>query len=366
MKKVLFFLSLVSIRQIHSQNIINTIAGNGTSGSTGDGGYATSASFKAPTGIALDTKGNIYIADITTNRVRKINTSGIITTVAGNGGQGFSGDGGQATDAELYNPYAIALDTKGNMYIADFANHRIRKVNTLGIITTIAGNGAKGFSGDGGQAINASLQMPTGVAVDSRGNIYIADWYNQRIRMINISGIITTVAGNGTLGFSGDGGQATGAEISEPSGIAVDVIGNIYISDYYKNRIRKVNTLGIITTIAGNGKTGYSGDSVQATTSSIFGAWGIATDAAGNLYVADYGNKRIRKVDSSGIITTVAGIGTAGFSGDGEQATTAQLNQPYAVALDSIGNLYIVDEANLRIRIVTKVGRINQVKKNIH
>ena len=218
-------------------------------------------------------------------------TTGIITTIAGNGIAGYSGDGGLATNAELNNPYGVAVDSNGNIYIADTNNNRIRKVNsTTGIITTIAGNGTAGYSGDGGLATNAELYYPYGVAVDSNGNIYIADTYNNRIRKVNsTTGIITTIAGNGTAGYSGDGGPATNAQLNYPYGVAVDSSGNIYIADTDNNRIRKVNsTTGIITTIAGNGNPGYSGDGGPATNAELYDPSGVAVDSNGNIYIADY------------------------------------------------------------------------------
>jgi sugar lactone lactonase YvrE len=246
----------------------------------------------------------------------------------------------------------VAVDSSGNIYIADTYNERIRKVSTSGIITTVAGNGAATFSGDGGAATSAELHGPSGVAVDSSGNIYIADTYNERIRKVSTSGIITTVAGNGTGGYSGDGGAATSAELYYPSGVAVDSSGNIYIADRNNDRIREVSTSGIITTVAGNGTWGYSGDSGAATSAELYGPSGVAVDSSGNIFFVEDGNNRVRKVSASGIITTVAGNGTGGYSGDGGVATSAELYTPYGVAVDSSGNIYIADLNNNRIRKV--------------
>jgi sugar lactone lactonase YvrE len=312
---------------------------------------ATSTELYTPHGVAVDSSGNIYIADNGNNRVRKV-SAGIIITVAGNGTGLYSGDSGAATSAELYGPSGVAVDSSGNIYIADTYNERIRKVSTSGIITTVAGNGAATFSGDGGAATSAELHGPSGVAVDSSGNIYIADTYNERIRKVSTSGIITTVAGNGTGGYSGDGGAATSAELYYPSGVAVDSSGNIYIADRNNDRIREVSTSGIITTVAGNGTWGYSGDSGAATSAELYGPSGVAVDSSGNIFFVEDGNNRVRKVSASGIITTVAGNGTGGYSGDGGVATSAELYTPYGVAVDSSGNIYIADLNNNRIRKV--------------
>jgi hypothetical protein len=352
MKKtlVLFFISCFSLG--HAQ-VITTIAGNGTSGFSGDGGAATTAELYYPYGIGIDGAGNVYISDNGNNRIRKINTSGIISTLAGNGTPGFSGDGGAATAAELYGPSGVATDRAGNIYIDDYSNNCIRKINTSGIISTFAGNGTPGFSGDGGSATAAELSYPIGVATDGAGNVYIADYNNQRIRKVNTSGIISTFAGNGTGGFSGNGGSATAAELNGPSGIAIDRAGNVYIADYYNYRIRNVNTSGIISTFAGDSLHGFSGDGGAATTAELNAPSGIATDSAGNIYINDNHNNRIRKVNTSGIISTLAGNGTSGFSGDGGTATAAELNYPSGVVTNAAGNVYIADWNNNRIREVT-------------
>ena len=286
-------------------NIITTIAGNGTDNYSGDGGAATNASFDFPESVAVDASGNLFIADYFNNLIRKMNTNGIITTVAGGGANGL-GDGGAATNASLSEPSDVAVDASGNLFIADEGDYRIRKVNTNGIIVTVAGNGTNGFSGDGGAATNASLCLPRGVAMDASGNLFIADMNNNRIRKVNTNGIITTVAGIGAAGqgygYSGDGGAATNARLFWPYGVAVDATGNLFIADMRNNRIRNVNTKGIITTVAGGGANTL-GDSSAATNASLSAPSGVAVDASGNLFIADTDNNRIRKVDINGIIT---------------------------------------------------------------
>jgi len=345
---------------------IYTAAGNETEGGGpffgGDNGPATSALLYSPYGIAVDNDGNLYIADSGNCRIRKV-SKGVITTVAGNGkpelGTSFSGDGGPATSAPLSGPVGVAVDSAGNIYIADVNKFRIFEVSN-GVITTVAGSGghgqfdAGGFGGDGGPATSAWLNEPSGVAVDSAGNIYIADSGNNRIREVSI-GVITTVAGGGSS--LGDGGPATSAQLNGPSGIAVDAAGNLYIADTYNNRIRKVAN-GVITTVAGDGAQGLGGDGGPAISAQVFRPQGAAVDSSGSLYIADTINNRIRKV-ANGVVTTVAGDGAYtiyGFSGDGGPATSAQLDAPMGVAPDSAGNVYIADTNNDRIRIMTPVG----------
>jgi sugar lactone lactonase YvrE len=330
---------------------ITTVAGGGFSG-LGDGGPATSAQLFRPSGVALDAAGNLFIADTYNNRIRKVSASGVITTVAGTGTSGYSGDGGPATSAKLYNPWGVAVDGAGNLFIADTLNHCIREVSVSGVITTVAGTGTYGYDGDGGAATSAQLWFPQGVAVDAAGNLFIADTYNNRIREVSASGVITTVAGTGTSGYSGDGGPATSAQLAHPSGVAVDGAGNLFIVDTDNHRIRKVSTLGVITTVAGNGSLGYSGDNGPATSANLYFPSGVAVDGAGNLFIADTYTNRIREVSVSGVITTVAGTGTEGYSGDGGAATSAQLWFPQGVAVDAAGNLFIADTYNNRIRKV--------------
>ncbi len=340
------------IRKVDSSGVITTIAGNGV---VGDGGPAVEAQLRSPYGVAVDSVGNVYIADLSNYRIRKVDSLGVITTIAGTGaGQRFSGDGGPATAARLASPYGVAVDGAGNVYIADSNNQRIRKVDSSGIITTIAGTGAgQRFSGDGGPATAARLASPGGVAVDGAGNVYIADSNNQRIRKVDSSGIITTIAGTGVQEFGGDGGPAVEAQLRSPRGVAVDGAGNVYIADYSNYRIRKVDSLGIITTIAGTGVRGFGGDGGPAVEAQLGFPTGVTTDGDGNVYIADGSNYRIRKVDSSGIITTIAGMGVRGFGGDGGPAVEAQLGLPIGVALDGDGNLYIADSRNHRIRKLT-------------
>ena len=348
---------------------INTFAGTGGCGFfcipfSGDGGPATSAGMGNISGVAVDASGNVYIADGENNRIRMVNaTNGIITTIAGNGTAGYTGDGGQATSAKLSMPWGVAIDASGNVYIADNSNNVIRKVTaSSGIITTIAGNGIYTYSGDGGPATSAGLRAPYAVAVDGSGNVYIADTPNNVIRKVAAStGIISTIAGNGfgagtgTGGYSGDGGQATSAELNYPSDVVLDASGNLYISDWSNSRIRTVTaSTGIISTIAGNGTYNYSGDGGPATNAAMNYPCGVVVDASGNVFISDEYNNVIRKVTiSTGKISTYAGTGTAGYTGDGGPATSAELgSHPFGIAIDANGNVYIADFSNNRIRKV--------------
>jgi uncharacterized protein (TIGR03437 family) len=337
------------IREV-SNGVITTVAGAagyGTCCFNGENGPATSAQIDEPEDIAVDSADNLYISDFFHHSVRKV-SGGVITTVAGNGTQGYSGDNGPATSAELAGPYGIAVDAAGNLYIGDAPANRVRKVSG-GVITTVAGNGLPAYSGDNGPAANAQLNYPYGVSVDAAGNLYIADSNNYRIRKV-ANGVITTVAGNGTTGFGGDNGPATSAQL-QPFGIAVDSASSVYIADPLNNRIRKV-TNGVITTVAGDGTAGFGGDNGPATSAELYQPNGVAVDSAGNVYIADTFNNRVRKV-SGGVITTVAGNGTEGFGGgDGGPATSATLYYPSGVAIDSAGNLYIADTDGQRIRKV--------------
>ena len=522
------------VRRVSTNGIITTVAGNGTYGYSGDGGPATNASLADAVGVAVDASDNLFIADYAKQCIRAVNANGIITTVAGNGNNGYYGDGGNAISASLSYPHGVAVDASDNLFIADTDNSRIRKVipnqgptlalnnvtaanagdyqvvvtgpggsvtssvatlivatitnqpascanvvgttatfsvgvggvtsscyqwlkNSVvmtdggnvsgstaatltlsnvqhadaasyavvvtnvagsvtsspamltvvdlpisiiaqpasqalwaggnvtfvvevsgvgpftyqwqlnnvnlpnGIITTVAGNGTAGYSGDGGPAINASLDYPFGVAVDAAGNLFIADNDNSVIREVSTNGIITTVAGDGTEGHSGNGGPATNASLEPPTGVAVDAAGNLFIADYWNNWIRQVDTNGIITTVAGDDFYGYSGDGGPATNASLYYPGGVAVDAAGNLFIADSGDQRIRMVNTNGIITTVAGNGTGSYSGDGGPATNASLAAPFGVAVDTAGNLFIADTYNGRIREVNTNGIITTI-----
>lgn len=327
-------------------NVIITAAGNGVPGYSGDGGSATSASLNAPAGVAADAAGNLFIADSFNNRVRKVAANGIITTVAGNGTNGFFGDDGPATNASLNNPWDLAVDGSGNLFIADLGNGRVRKVSPDGIITTMAGGGTN-YPGDNAPALDARL-APRGLALDSLGHLFIADADNNRIWAVGTNGIITLRAGNGTNGFSGDAGPATNASLNAPRDVAVDGLGNLFIADSGNNRIREVATNGIITTVAGGGY-GF-GDGHPATWVPLNDPWAVALDGSGNLFIADFFDNLVRKVETNGIITSVAGNGLQGYSGDGGWATGAELNGPAALALSPSGNLFIADANNYRVR----------------
>jgi sugar lactone lactonase YvrE len=346
------------VREVTAAGVISTVAGTGMEGFGGDGGPAASALFHLPTSVAVDSTGNLYIADSLNSRVRKVTASGVTSTVAGDGTKGFGGDGGQAASAGLNSPVGIAVDASGNLFIADYADQRIRKVTPDGVITTIAGNGAQGFSGDGGAAASAQLNEPWGLAVDASDDLFIADLVNHRIRKVTPDGVISTAAGTGVPGPGGDGGPATYARLNYPAGVAVDSKGNLFIADSGNHSIRKVTPAGIIGTIAGNGRPGFSGDGGPAISAQLNGPTGVAIDAAGNLFVVDHNNNRIREITPDGVIRTVAGLGTAGFSGDGGQAISAQLNAPMGVALDNAGDLFVADYDNNRIRKIVPQNTI--------
>ena len=358
------------IRMVTASNgIISTIAGSSTIGYSGDGGPAAQATFKDINGLAVDSSGNLYIADSGNCAIRKISTGGIIRTVAG-GQCGFAGDNGPATKAEIGGPNGVAVDAAGNMYIADPANQRIRYVNTSGIITTIAGTGTAGFSGDGSSATAATFSDPAAVAVDASGALYVADIDNGRVRRFVVGGNIATFAGTATS--VGDGGPSTQARLDSPNSAAVDSSGNLYIADIAANRVRKVTPSGTITTLAGNGQSGYGGDNGLSSSAILAMPYSVAVDSAGNVYIADSDNGRIRRVNATtGIITTFAGGGSGtytgpGTGGDGGLATAASLNFPTAVAVDGAGNVYLICSVmsnitpnSLSVRRITTDGKIN-------
>jgi hypothetical protein len=341
---------------IPAAGVLSTIAGTGAQTYSGDGGLATAAALNAPGPVAVDTAGNVYFIDQgNAFRIRKITAAtGIITTIAGNGTLGYTGDGGPATAAEFWEPLGIAVDTAGNVYIGDTGNNRIRKITaSTGIVTTIAGSGYSGgitggFSGDGGLATSAALNGPAGIALDAAGNIFVVDGQS-RVRKITAStGIITTVAGNGTFGYSGDGGPATAAAFNQPYYLALDAAGNIYVADSRNSCIRKITaSTGVITTVAGNTTFGYSGDGGPATAASFDVITSLASTAAGDLYIADAVNYRVRKVTAStGVITTVAGTGLGGAPTASGPAASVNL-APVSVALDAAQNLYITNSTSI-------------------
>ncbi len=351
MKRALYILILL-IPSVLKGQIITTIAGTGMSGYSGDAGPATAATIHNPYGIAVDRSGNTYFVDYGNHVVRKIDASGVITTIAGTGANGYNGDGIAATSAMLNYPFGIAIDFAGNIYVADGSNNRIRKIDPAGMISTIAGTGVVGFSGDGGPATLAKISNMYCMATDAADNLFFTGNGAGRIRKINSAGYITTIAGNGTNGFAGDGGPATAAEFSNEMGIATDAAGNVYVADRQNHRIRKITATGTISTFAGTGTPAYSGDGGQATAATLSLPGYVITDRLGNVYISEANNNTIRKVNTAGIISSVAGTGTAGYSGDGCAARAAQISSPAGIAVDSMLNLYISDNANNRIRKV--------------
>ena len=339
------------------QFTISTVAGNGTAGFAGDGGPATAANLKFPAGIIFDSSGNLYIGDTANSRVRKMDTSGNISTFAGTGDFGDFGDTNVATKAGLNRPYALAIDKAGNMYIADTYNDAIRKVAaSTGIISTIAGT-MQGFGGDGGGATGALFDTPTAVVLDAAGNLYIADTNNHRIRKVGLDGNISSFAGTGNAASTGDGGPASNAALHSPEGLAIDKAGNIYVADTAGHRVRKIALDGTITTVAGNGSGGFGGDGGPATQANLYYPKGIAVDpSSGNLYIADWLNSRIRVVTPDGKIYTAAGNGEYDYSGDGGPATNAALRFPWGLAVGASGSVYVADDENSVIRLLTPVA----------
>ena len=350
------------VYKITPAGIPTVIAGSPLgAGFNGDDKPATTAQLNEPSAVVLDGAGNIYIADQYNRRIRRVTPDGVIHVIAGT----FEGgDGGPAGLATMYYPSDLALDANGNLFIADSGTHVIRKVTPGGSITTVAGNGQRGFQGDGGIATAASFYAPDGVAADNAGSLYIGDTSNQRVRRVDSSGKVTTIAGTGTAGFAGDGSSSAAlAQLNFVRGVAVDQAGGVYIADTSNNRIRKISG-GKINTIAGTGVAGYDGDGKQATTAQLSAPTGVHVDRIGNVYVADANNNRVRRISPGGVITTVAGTGTAGAAGDGGPATSAQLRQPWRIVTDRTGNLYIADRSNHRVRMVTTDGVMRTIAGN--
>ncbi|MFT4580207.1 MAG: sugar lactone lactonase YvrE [Nitrospinales bacterium] len=353
------------ISRIDLKGIMTTYVGTGSSGFSGDGGKATEAKLSVPAGLAFDKSGNLYIADRNNNRVRKVDTRGTITTIAGTGTAGFSGDGGLATQAQLNLPSGVALDGKGNIFISDRSNNRIRVIDSKGKIRTYAGSGNDGFRGDNGPALKASIDRPFGIALDRKGNLYIADRRNNRVRKVNTQGIITTVAGDGGYFMMGDNGPAYRASIAGPTGVVVDDQGTLYIADRENNRIRAVDSQGMISTVVGTGKQDYNGDSEVARDTNLHLPFGVALNPEGKLLVVDRSHYRIRSIDlKRGSVKTIAGNGKKMFAGDGGPATGATLSFPHGIAVDKNDNVLISDKGNYRIRKISPDGIIHTIAGN--
>jgi streptogramin lyase len=348
-----FVVSAIGLQQA----TIVTLAGTGQEGYSGDGGPAAAARLHAPFDTALDAAGSLYFSDTFNHCIRRVDAkTGVITTVAGCGKKGYSGDGGAATEATMNEPYGVALDRDGNLFIVDRLNYCIRRVDAArGTMSTIAGTGKAGYSGDGGPGTEAQLREPNGLALDGKGKLYIADVADQRVRVLDLeSGEIETFCGTGRKQHSGDGGPFGKASLLGPRAVHVGPDGNVYICEREGNSIRKVDLeSGIITTVAGTGKRGYSGDGGPATEATFNGPKELDVDTAGNLYVVDTENHAVRRVDAStGTVSTVAGDGTGGGTGDAGPATRAHLDRPHGVVVGRDGTIYIGDTMNHRVRVV--------------
>ncbi len=340
---------------------ISTIVGTGVLGYAGDGAAAAQAQLR-PACMTTDSSGNLYIADTFNSVVRVVYTNGTINTFAGNGSYGYSGDGGPASNAQLASPCGMAFDQSGDVFIADTGNNVIREVTPGGNIVTAYGSNTRGFGGDGGAASSAQFYSPTGLAMDSAGNLYISDSGNHVIRQVDTSGVVNTIAGMPEPGYSGDGGPAIFAQFYYPKGLAIDSNNNLYVADYGNSVIRVIALANdLINTVAGNGTPGFFGDGGPAASAELAYPYDIAVDNSGNVYIADLGNQRIREV-SNGAITTIAGNGTRGYSGDGGSSVSAQFNYPGGVAIvcatsscqtQAAGLLYIADWDNNVVRVLT-------------
>lgn len=335
----------------HSQVIV-TAAGTGSPTYGGDGGPATAAQLQNPYGVTLDKDGNLYICDQVNWRVRKVSPAygGTIATIAGNGTPGYSGDGIDGKYANIRGVYDVAVDKKGNAYLADAGNHRIRKVSASGIITTYAGTGTAGYNGDGIAATSAMLSEPIGICIDDTGNIFVADRFNRRIRKIDTFGIITTIAGNSAAGYAADGALAGTASLDEVWCVRVDRFGTVFFTD--NRRLRKITTAGTLLTVAGNGTLGDAGDGGPALAAELLVS-AFAIDDGGNIYIADGGACRVRKIEADGVITAFAGNGAGGYSGDWGNPLMARLHTCGGIAVAPNGDVYIGDVGNHRVRLVT-------------
>jgi sugar lactone lactonase YvrE len=342
---------------------LDTLAGDGFPGESGDGGPALKARISSPQGVAVDGAGNVYIADRGNHRIRKISANRTISTIAGNGKAGFSGDGGPATAAGLKDPSGVALDARGDLLIADAGNGRVRRVNTSGVISTLLGGASDRFSGDGGPSAKAGLGAPVAVALAPAGALLIADARHRRIRRVDPSGIISTLAGNGGIGYCGDGGPAKSALLQYPSGLAFCGAQCLYVAERGQHRIRKIDLeTGLINTVAGNGFPGFDGDGGPATEASLYGPADITLDRMGNLLIADTGNDRIRRVSSNGTITTIAGCGGECPDKEDGHALGTRLSRPSALAVDGKGNLFVADSQNHRVlRIEPQTAAVTTV-----
>ena len=354
MKRIgLLIFVIVSACSLHAgAQTIMTIAGNGVAGYNGDTIAATSAELFGPYGVAIDGQGNKYIIDQQNQRIRKVDAAGTITTICGTGVAGFSGDSGLAVNAQIHNPWGITVDVAGNVYIADFGNDRVRKIDQTGIITTIAGTGTTGFSGDGGPAVAAKITGPSGVAADIYGNVYFADRGNQRIRKIDTAGIINTIAGNGQVGYNGDNWpSATQASLNYPIALALDNTGNIFVADEFNQRIRKIDTFNKISTVVDTALSDPNG---------------VALDSIGDIFISNEGNYRIIKVvAANNHMVTVAGDGVSGYNGDSSSALTAEIGDCKGLAVDNSGNVYFADYPNNRVNMVTSTVSVPAVYQNI-
>lgn len=335
---------------------IDTVSGTGQRGYGGDGGGARGATLNEPRHVSVDRSGTLYVTDTLNHRIRRIDPGGTITTLAGTGTAGGDGDGGPATVAHLSWPHGTALDPGETMlYVADSANHRIRRIDlATGVISTVAGGPTPGFAGDGGPATAALLSDPKAVGISPAGELWIADSGNDRVRRVDAAGVITTVAGGTEPGFSGDGGPAVGAALDGPRAVAFGPAGDVYVADDNNNRIRRVDAAGTITTVAGTGMTGGEGDGGPATAAELARPRGVAVDAGGTLYIADSMNHRVRLVDAAGTIVTLAGIGREGYGGDGGPADRARLFLPRGVAVDAAGQVFVADTNNSRVRRISR------------